>query len=99
FDYATFTEEWFELMGWDTEEFFIPMTPDDLKRLQEQNQAMQAAQGKLQQISNQHAADLDSIDQKAAAQGQLAVLKSIVKRDETAGLASLESGGGNGVPQ
>src|SRR6185312_14506853 len=31
FDYATFTEEWFELMGWDTEEFFIPMTPDDLK--------------------------------------------------------------------
>lgn len=96
FDFATFTEEWFELMGWDTEQFFVPMTADDLKRVQEQNQAMQAAQGKLLQIQNQHAADLDSIDQKAAAQGQLAVLKSIVKRDEAAGLATLE-GGGNGV--
>jgi len=93
FDYATFTKEWFELMGWDTQQFFVDMTPDDLQRMQQQNQAMQAAQGKLLQIQNQHAADLDSIDQKAAAQGQLAVLKSVVKQHETAGLATLEANG------
>lgn len=91
FDFAEFTEEWFELMGWDTEQFFVDMTQEDIQRMQQQNQAMQAAQGKLIQIGAQHQADLDSIDQKAAAQGQLAVLKSIVKRDETAGLATLEN--------
>jgi hypothetical protein len=91
FDYAGFTEEWFELMGWDSEQFFIDMTQEDLQRMQQQNQAMQAAQGKLVQIGAQHQADLDSIDQKAAAQGQLAVLKSVVKRDEAAGLATLQS--------
>jgi hypothetical protein len=93
FDFAGFTKEWFELMGWDSGQFFVDMTPADLQRMQEQNQAMQAAQGKLVQIGAQHQADLDSIDQKAAAQGQLAVLKSIVKRDETAGLATLEANG------
>lgn len=97
FDFAAFTKEWFELMGWDTGQFFVPMTQADLQRAQEQNQAMQAAQGKLLQIQNQHAADLDSIDQKAAAQGQLAVLKSVVKTHETAGLATLEAN--NGVSQ
>lgn len=91
FAFDAFTEEWFELMGWDTEQFFVDMTQDDIQRMQQQNQAMQAAQGKLVQIGAQHQADLDSIDQKAAAQGQLAVLKSIVKRDETAGLATLEN--------
>lgn len=96
FDYATFTEEWFELMGWDTSSFFVEMTQADLERLQQQNQAMQAAQGKLIQIGAQHQADLDSIDQKAAAQGQLTVLKSIVKQHEAAGLATLEP---NGIPQ
>jgi hypothetical protein len=103
FDYAQWAEDLFEAAGLGTEsEYFIPMTKDDLDRMQQQNQAMQAAQGKLQQITNQHTADLDSIDQKAAAQGQLAVLKSVVKRDETAGLATLEAnqnGGGGGVPQ
>lgn len=95
FDIAAFTKEWFELMGWDTSQFFVPMTPADEQRLQQQNQAMQAAQGKLLQIQNQHAADLDSIDQKAAAQGQLAVLKSVVKTHETAGLATLEANNAN----
>jgi len=93
FDFAAFTKEWFELMGWDSGQFFVDMTPDDLQRMQQQNQAMQAAQGKLLQIQNQHAADLDSIDQKAAAQGQLAVLKSVVKQHEAAGLATLEANG------
>jgi hypothetical protein len=98
FDYATFVEDQMELQGMDSEEYFPDMTPEDLQRMQQKNQAMQAAQGKLVQIGAQHQADLDSIDQKAAAQGQLAVLKSVVKRDETAGLAALEqNGGGNGV--
>jgi hypothetical protein len=98
FDYATWTEELFESAGLGTEsEYFINLTPEDLQRMQQKNQAMQAAMGKVLQTSVKHQADLDSIDQKAAAQGQLAVLKSVVKRDETAGLAALE-GGKDGVP-
>jgi hypothetical protein len=90
FDYKTFVKEWFDLMGWDTNEFFVPMTPADFQRVKEQNQAMQNAQGDLLKIQNQHNADLDLVDQKAAAQGQLAVMKSLVKTHEAAGMAVLE---------
>jgi hypothetical protein len=98
FDFAGFTEEWFELMGWDSEQFFIPMTPADLQRAQEQNQAMQRAQGDLIKIGAQHQANLDEIDQKAAGQGGLAVLKSVVKTHEAAGMKLLE-GEANGLEQ
>jgi hypothetical protein len=98
FDFAGFTEEWFELMGWDSEQFFVPMTPADLQRAQEQNQAMQRAQGDLIKIGAQHQANLDEIDQKAAGQGGLAVLKSVVKTHEAAGMKLLE-GEANGLEQ
>lgn len=99
FDYAQWTEDLFELSGLGTEsQYFHPLTAEDLQRMQQKNQAMQAAMGKVLQTGVKHQADLDSIDQKAAAQGQLAVLKSVVKRDETAGLAALEGGTG-GVSQ
>lgn len=96
FDYAAFVEWWTETAGIEVDEFFVPMTQDDLQRMQQKNQAMQQAQAKTAQVATQHQADLDSIDQKAAAQGQLAVLKSIVNRHETAGEEAL--GGGNAVP-
>jgi hypothetical protein len=99
FDYATWTEDLFESAGLGTEsQYFLPLTPADEQRMQQKNQAMQAAQGKLTQIDAQRQATNDNIDQKAAAQGQLLVLKSVVKRDETAGLAALE-GGESGVSQ
>lgn len=88
FDYAGFIEWWTETMGMDVEEFFLPLTPDDLQRMQQKNAAMQAQIGKTAEIANQHAADVDSIDAKAAAQGQLAVVKQLVKNHETAGLAA-----------
>lgn len=90
FDFATFAENWFELMGWDIDQLFVPMTPDDQQRLEQQNQAMNQAMGRIQLENVKHQNDLDSIDQKAAAQGQLAVLKSVVKSHEAAGLKALE---------
>jgi hypothetical protein len=95
FLYGDFVEWWCETMGIDVDEFFADMTQDDLQRMQQKNQAMQQAQAKTAQIGTQHAADVDSIDAKAAAQGQLTVLKSIVNTHEAAGLAAV--GGGNAV--
>lgn len=94
FDYATFAEEWMELMGWDTEALFVPMTQEDLQRVQQQNQAAIQNAGKLQQIQAQHAADLDNIDAKAATQAQLAVVKGVVKIHEQEGMNSLEDNNG-----
>lgn len=95
FLYGDFVEWWCRTMGIDVDEFFADMTPEDLQRMQQKNQAMQQAAGKAQQIENQKNADMETIDQKAAAQGQLAVLKSAVVQHEAAGVAAL--GGGNGV--
>jgi hypothetical protein len=68
FDYATFAEEYMELQGWDIDQLFIPMTDDDLKRAQEQNQAMSRANGQLQLQQQKHADDLDTVDKKSADQ-------------------------------
>lgn len=101
FDFAAFAEWWFEMTGLDVDQFFVDMTPDDQQRAEQQNQAMQAAQGKLVQIGAQHQADLDSIDQKAAAQGQLAVLKELVKTHIQAAMQEIQKpqGAPSGVQQ
>lgn len=92
FDYATFAEEYMELMGWDIDELFIDMTADDLKRSQEQNQAMSRAQGQVQLEQQKHANDLDTVDKKSADQASIAVLRSHLKVEEQHGMDVLDKG-------
>src|SRR5262249_55012917 len=33
FDFATFSKQWLELMGWDIGQLFVPMTQEDLNRV------------------------------------------------------------------
>jgi hypothetical protein len=92
FDYATFAEEYLELQGWDIDQLFVPMTADDLKRAQEQNQAMSRAAGQMQLQQAKHNDDLDSLDKKAADQATLAVMRSHLKVEEQKGIDALEQG-------
>ena len=93
FDFALFMEEYLELQGWDIEQLFVPMTADDQKRVQEQNQAMSrgAAMAQLQQ--QKHGDDLDTIDKKSADQASLAVLRSHLKVEEQKGMDALDNVG------
>lgn len=90
FNYGLFAEEYMELIGWDIDSLFVPMTQDDLQRSAQQNPAVIRSQSDLEKIDAQHKADLDSIDAKAAAQGGLAVLKSNIKVHEQQGMNALE---------
>lgn len=98
FDYSTFIEEYIELIGWDMDELFLPMTPDDLQRVKEQNQAMSRAAGQSQLQSQKHADDLDTVDKKSADQASLAVLRSHLKVEEQKGEDALDNVGQPGGP-
>lgn len=89
FDYARFMEDVMELAGWDIDELFVPMTADDLKRAQEQNQAMSRAVGQVQLQQQKHQDDIDLADKKASDQATLAVVRSHLKVEEQKGLDSL----------
>jgi len=90
FDYAGFAEEYLELMGWDIDQLFVAMTDADLKRAQEQNQAMSRANGMMQLQQQKHSDDLDTIDKKSADQASIAVLRSHLKVEEQKGLDAME---------
>lgn len=94
FDYATFAESYMELQGWDVDQLFIDMTPDDLKRAQEQNQAMSRAAGMMQLQNQKHQDDLDTVDKKSADQASIAVLRSHLKVEEQKGIDAMSTEGG-----
>lgn len=91
FDYATFAEEYLELQGWDIDQLFVPMTDDDLKRVQEKNQAMSRGVAMQQLQAQKHNDDLDTVDKKSADQASLAVLRSHLKIEEQKGIDALDS--------
>lgn len=95
FNYGLFAKEYLELQGWPIDRLFVPMTEDDLKRAQEQNQAMSRANGQLQLQAAKHQDDLDNIDKKSADQANIAVLRSELKVEEQHGLNIL-AGNNNG---
>lgn len=96
FDYATFVEEYVELIGWDVDSLFVPMTKDDLARAAQQNPQAVRNAGQSQLEQQKHANDLDSIDAKAAAQAQVAVVRTHLKVAEQEGIDALTPGGANG---
>jgi hypothetical protein len=97
FDYATFVEEYLELQGWDIDQLFVPMTPADEQRMQQQNQAMSRAAGQMQLQAQKHQDDLDTIDKKGADQASIAVLRSHLKVEEQKGMDALDNTGIGGM--
>lgn len=96
FDFANFAKEYLELIGWDVNQLFVDMTADDLKRAQEQNQAMSRAAGMMQLQQQKHGDDLDTVDKKSADQASLAVLRSHLKVEEEKGVDAMTQGGAGG---
>lgn len=97
FEYGEFISEYLELMGWDIEQLIVKMTDDDLKRAQEQNQAMSRGVAMTQLQQQKHSDDIDTVDKKSADQASLAVLRSHLKVEEQHGLDALSNttpGGG-----
>jgi hypothetical protein len=89
FDYDNFLSEYLELQGWDIENLIVEMTPEDAKRVQEQNQAMSRGVAMQQLQQQKHGDDLDTVDKKSADQASLAVLRSHLKVEEQHGLDAL----------
>lgn len=94
FDYATFVEEYMELIGWDIDPLFIEMTKEDLARAAAQNQAAIRNQGALDLQSKKHADDIDTVDKKSADQASIAVLRSHLKVEEQKGIDAMDGGAG-----
>lgn len=98
FDYMNFLAEYLELQGWDIDQLIVDMTADDLKRAQEQNQAMSRGVAMQQLQQQKHADDLDTVDKKSSDQASIAVLRSHLKVEEQHGLDALSSSTPGGTP-
>ncbi len=72
-------EEMLELSGLDEWNLVTDMTPEDQQRMQQMNQAMSQAMGRLALQRQQHADNLDEDDAKAASQATIAVVKGHIK--------------------
>lgn len=91
FDYAEFISETLDMMGWDVENLIVDMTPADLQRQQEQNQAMQRAQGEMLKQGQKHQDDLEDIDAKASGQAGIAVVRTLLKNHENQVMAGIQA--------
>lgn len=89
FDYANFVQEALDLMGWDVENLIVPMSPADLQRQKDQNQAMQRGVAQQQLAQQQHQNDLEDIDAKASGQAGVAVVRTILKNHEQGALQQI----------
>jgi len=79
FNYAELFAQTLELMGLDYNTLIMDMTDEDMQRAMAMNQAAGKAQADMAVEQQKHENDLDSIDAKAAAQAQTAIVKQVVK--------------------
>lgn len=91
FDYSEFISETLDMMGWDLENLVIPMSPDDLKRVQQKNAALQRVQGDLMLQDKKHVDNLSEIDAKASGQAGVATVRQILKSHSDQALQQLDS--------
>lgn len=90
FDFVELISEGLDMMGWDLENLVQNMTAEDLQRVQQKNQAMTKVQGDLVKQQQQHQDNLSEIDAKASGQAGIAVIRTLLKNNEDAGLSALQ---------
>lgn len=90
FDFAAFAEDITSVLGWEIDQWFVPMTPEDRQRAQQNAQAMKMQQQMMLQ-QQKHQNDLENIDQKGVAQAGVAVVRTILKNHEQEAAQALES--------
>jgi hypothetical protein len=75
FDYTNWAADMLDSQGFDVDHYFQPMTPDDLKRMQEQNAAYAKGQQDQAVEAQKHQNDLDAINEKGTVQAGVALVK------------------------
>jgi len=91
FNYTEFTAQTLDMMGWDINGLITPMTPEDLKRVQEKNQAMSRGAAMMALQQQKHQDDLENIDAKGSAQAGVATVRSLLKNHEMDAAAQMEN--------
>ena len=102
FDFAEFSEETLELMGWDVNSLFVPMTQADQQRAQQKNEAMQKAQGALALQAQKHQDDLSTVNEKGVVNAGVAIVKEAAKTHldvAQQALSNMQEAGGQGEGQ
>ena len=79
FNYSEFATETLDMMGWDVENLFEDMTPEDLQRVQQKNAAITKAQADLSLQAAKHQDNLSEIDAKGSAQAGVATVRQLLK--------------------
>jgi hypothetical protein len=91
FDYSEFATEALDMMGWDVEQLFKPMTPQMLQAVKEKNASLQKVQGDLMLQQAKHQDSLSEIDAKASGQAGVATVRQLLKTHSDAALQSLQN--------
>lgn len=79
FDFAELLDETLELNNWDLDSLIVAMSPADEKRQQLNNAALIKAQVSAAQQQQQHANDLDTINEKGTVQAGVAIVRQLAK--------------------
>lgn len=91
FDYTEFTKETLDLMGWDIENLFVDMTPEDQQRAQAMNAAMAKGAADAQLQAQKHQDDLELANEKGTVEAGVAVVKEAVKHHMDDAAQALEN--------
>lgn len=75
FDYANWAADMLDVQGFDVDHYFQNMTADDIKRMQEQNQALAKGQSDQNLEATKHQNDLENINEKGTVQAGVALVK------------------------
>jgi hypothetical protein len=90
FDYEEFAKETLDMMGWDINQLFKDMTPEDKQRVQQKNAALTRVQGDMRLQGQKHQDTLSEIDAKASGQAGVAVVRQTLKTHMDAALAAMD---------
>jgi hypothetical protein len=99
FDFAEFATETLDMMGWDIGSLIVDMTPEDMKRVQEKNAALQRVQGDLAVQQAKHQDNLSEIDAKGSAQAGVATVREILKTHTDQAIQQVEASQNPASPQ
>lgn len=75
YDYANWAADMLDVQGFDVDHYFVDMTADDLKRMQEQNQALAKGRSDQSLEDKKHQNDLENINEKGTVQAGVALVK------------------------
>lgn len=79
FDYANWAADMLDVQGFDVDHYFTNMTADDLKRMEQQNQALAKGQADQNLEATKHQNDLENINEKGTVQAGVSAVKEAIK--------------------